>query len=139
MADLTWPPADTELARLFIDEKRSFGAIADLYGVTKGMVAGRCFRAGLSRGKAKSPEPPPPAQDYLVLARAPRPPEQEPRGCRWIDGHPPKPGWRYCQGHLVEGSSYCAHHHPIIWHKRRASAGDVVWKFIHKKRGTVVR
>lgn len=31
-------------------------------------------------------------------------------GCRWIDGDPRKPGWRYCDAPRVTGKPYCAAH-----------------------------
>lgn len=36
---------------------------------------------------------------------------RDPRGCRYIHGHPGDSGWHYCQEPTLPGSAYCAEHH----------------------------
>jgi hypothetical protein len=39
--------------------------------------------------------------------------DQEPRGCRFIQGDVKEGGWRYCQAPRRPGSSYCEEHHAL--------------------------
>lgn len=60
---------------------------------------------------------------FLVLSRGPVDRAQEPRGCRWIDGHPARDGsWAYCQAPLADAvSAYCAPHRTRAY---RTDGGD---------------
>lgn len=59
---------------------------------------------------------PTPAPAPVASAQAAPPPgPREPVGCRWIDGDPKRPGWRYCQDQAQPGSAYCADHHARAW------------------------
>lgn len=43
------------------------------------------------------------------------PPEQEPRGCRWIEGRLSTGAWRYCQAKARDSSSWCDAHYVRVF------------------------
>lgn len=78
-------------------------------GLTRNTVIGVLHWAGLT-SKAKRVE----------IAR------REPRGCRYIHGHPDQPHWHYCQAKQRPGSSYCETHHLICHRPIEEPAGDAL-------------
>lgn len=49
-----------------------------------------------------------PVHDSDKTGASPHP--TDPVGCRWIDGDPRSPDWRFCQKATAPGRSYCPHH-----------------------------
>jgi hypothetical protein len=49
------------------------------------------------------------------------------RGCRWIDGEPYRgpAAYTYCGAPRLDGSSWCAAHHRIVWVRVRLTPAMV--------------
>jgi len=83
----------------------SYAAIAKRAQVTVGAVAGTLYRIRL--GQIAPP----------VQARA------QPRGCRWVIGEPPKPGWKWCDAPVAGSGAWCQEHLAAVY-KRSAPLGS---------------
>jgi len=64
--------------------------------------------------------PPAPPAPPAPLARQSRPLDDldERRGCRWPEGDPGAPGFRFCCAPTALGRSYCGEHHAVAWHRK---------------------
>ena len=108
-----WPASRELLEQLFVQERRSYSEIADLFGTTRNAVAGRCHRLGLVSKDGVG--------GYAALRRTTEERNvKEPRGCRWIHGDLSDDGWAYCQARQRPGSSYCEQHHRRVFLRPRS-------------------
>jgi len=85
----------------------SYSAIAKRARTTVGAVAGTLYRIRL--GQITLPVPAP----------------ARPRGCRWVIGEPPEPGWTWCDAPVAETSAWCREHLTVVY-KRSTPLDDRV-------------
>jgi len=83
----------------------SYAAIAKRARTTVGAVAGTLYRIRLG-------------QITLPVA-----PAAQPRGCRWVIGEPPKPGWTWCDAPVAGSGAWCQEHLTGVY-KRSAPLGS---------------
>lgn len=55
--------------------------------------------------------------------------DQEPRGCRFIQGDVKAGGWHYCQLPRRDGSSYCEQHHALTHSPDSLKPLDLDWLY----------
>jgi len=78
----------------------SYSAIAKRARVTVGAVAGTLYRIRL--GQIALP---------VVAVHT------QPRGCRWVIGEPPKPGWKWCDAPVAGAHQWCSEHLAVVYKK----------------------
>jgi GcrA cell cycle regulator len=101
-----WPPERVTLVLQRAAEGCTYTAIAAALGTTKNAIAGVIHRKR------------PPAMSLLAQLEARLNwPQVRQTGCRWIDGDPAQPGWRYCGEVCLAGSSWCAAHAARLYQK----------------------
>jgi hypothetical protein len=88
------------------DSGHRYTEIAQIVGTTKNAVAGILYR---TRQHPPRPEP---------VAKPPEPPPAALEGCRWIDGHPNKHGWRWCGEPTPLGHAWCPAHRARVYTRR---------------------
>lgn len=82
--------------------------ISRIIGTTSNAVIGKVHRMGLPKRPAGFQNKRTRTKLSTINAG------QEPRGCRYIFGHPPDPDWRYCQ---KDGDPWCPEHLAIVFQK----------------------
>ncbi len=107
------------LTRMWKAGEPASAIAAYLRGVSRSAVLGKIKRLGLER-EASAParpagaEPAPPPIAPAPPRPVPKPAARKasrPRPCRWPEGDPRDPAFRFCGEAAREGSPYCAAHH----------------------------
>lgn len=121
------------LRSLLIDQGMTYDQAAEALGTTRNVVSGRAKRLGIVKGTGTGG-----IQRRTIHGRSvkkkrvaeqaeqpqPRDPK-EPHGCRFIHGEVGQPGksWSYCQAEPHKpGSSWCAHHHGIVYGRTKSDS-----------------
>ena len=80
-----------------------YTAIAKRARVTVGSVAGTLYRIRLG-------------QIALPIPRT------QPRGCRWVIGEPPTPGWKWCDAPVAGPHAWCRKHLAVVYKRLPTTA-----------------
>lgn len=98
----------------------SMAEIGRRLGLTKNQVIGRLYRAGVPGGSAAAcgkTDAAPSVAPTECHAAAPVPgPGYHESGCKWIEGDPRMPGFRYCgENVMMPGNAWCEAHYRRVY------------------------